>query len=214
MSSVAQKRRVITGIAVVSLAVIVANGCRGSGEEPPSLATIVLSAEVGELKIEHGPRARGKAPEDWVEIELEGRIFRPTLRAGVLERDVVSWQTPADAAVSEFSALKMDDVQWILDNVVEEEQLELGEYLVDEDGRAGVRRFYSQVSTLNLWAELYYADIYALVVYSHDDSPERYLSAYRKTDGGWKNTQELENNEILAVVEAAFRAGEVAEKRP
>jgi len=155
------------------------------------------------------------ASADTVEITLEGYLYDPPLVRGPVDRDTASWDTPVDTVVSEFSALRSDDIQWILSNAVFEDRKDLGAQLLDDVARTASVEFFSRIKELRVWGQAFYRknypgdvhDDFAFIVFSYDDSPERNVDTYKHTSEGWKTTGELDEDATAEIVRAAVASG-------
>lgn len=154
---------------------------------------------------------QGKAPDEIVEIVLPGRVYDPPLKVGlVATRDDADRRTPEDASASDFSAMRAGDSAWLRENYVAEEYPQIRALVDDPNIRRMNQGVFKRYGVKTIVARCVYKDV-ALVFARYDDAkPGGMVEVYTKVRDDWKRTNALARDETVAVLQSAFRNGDVA----
>lgn len=170
---------------------------------------LVFRAAAADLWIQPNRWSKGKKPADMIEVVLAGELYEPPLKIGVVERSKAGRSTPEKAAESNFSALKANDDEWILENFVPEEQAQVKEFLDDPDARRRSAALLERQQNELLFGRCTFQDHILLMIGVNQDRRASLVATYKKTARGWKRTNALANDETFDVLFAAVRAGQV-----
>ena len=182
------------------------------GAVRPALAgEVVFQAQVRNLGYQKPHLDKGKEFEDTVELVLPGELFEPPRELGTISRDQADLNTPEGAVLSDFSAWKADDADWIQANFAAGEQAALVQFLADPEIRAGSKAGFATLDSVFLWGVVRHeAFALALITYGQVDDRSRGMTATLvQEDGAWKRTNVLSGDETLDFVWSAFRVGEM-----
>ena len=195
----------------ISVAVLAVLGCaEPPADIPPSSLRFV--AAVSDLGLQTSRLAEGKVLEDSIELTLEGELFAQPVMASPIRRELADRSTPVDASISDFSAFKADDGEWILENFAVEERPNIESLLQDDEVRARNRAAFGQAETKWIYGRARYVTdrVYELLFINYTTDPARGLvEAYVQEDEEWRRTNTLGADEQFDVVFAAYRTGGV-----
>lgn len=154
---------------------------------------------------------QGKAPDEIVEIVLPGRVYDPPLKVGlVTTRYDADRRTPEAASASDFSAMRAGDSGWLRENYVAEEYPQIMALVDDPNIRRMNQGVFMRYGVKTIVARCVYKD-FALVFVRYDDAkPGGMVEVYKKVRDDWKRTNALAKDETVAVLQSAFRNGDVA----
>ena len=155
---------------------------------------------------------QGKAPDEIVEIVLPGRVYDPPLKVGlVTTRYDADRRTPEDASASDFSAMRAGDSGWLRENYVAEEYPQIKALVDDPNIRRMNQGVFMRYGVKTIVARCVYKDV-TLVFARYDDAkPGGMVEVYKKVRDDWKRTNALAKDETVAVLQRAFRNGDVVQ---
>jgi hypothetical protein len=155
---------------------------------------------------------QGKAPDEIVEVVLPGRVYDPPLKVGlVTTRYDADRRTPEDASASDFSAMRAGDSGWLRENYVAEEYPQIKALVDDPNLRRMNQGVFKRYGAKTIVARCIYKDV-VLVFARYDGVKERgMVEVYQKVGRDWKRTNALAKDETVAVLQNAFRNGDVVQ---
>jgi hypothetical protein len=211
-----------TAIAIGLLLIAGLEGCqpgqytskrRAPGYQPPtqSQRAVVFRAKVSTLPT--GTLTEGKAPDDVIEVVLPGRVYaRPLKAEPVAGRADADRRTPEKASASDLSAMRAGDPGWIRETYLEGDYPQIKGFVEDANLRKMNQRIFRGYQQKTLVARCTYKG-YVLVFVQYDDLKEKgMVEAYQKVESDWKRTTALADDETVAVLQSAFRTGELVER--
>jgi hypothetical protein len=211
-----------TAIAIGLLLIAGLEGCqpgqytskrRAPGYQPPtqSQRAVVFRAKVSTLPT--GTLTEGKAPDDVIEVVLPGRVYaRPLKVEPVAGRADADRRTPEKASASDLSAMRAGDPGWIRETYLEGDYPQIKGFVEDANLRKMNQRIFRGYQQKTLVARCTYKG-YVLVFVQYDDLKEKgMVEAYQKVESDWKRTTALADDETVAVLQSAFRMGELVER--
>ena len=173
-------------------------------------ATVVFRAKASALPV-GAQVVQGKAPDEIVEIVLPGQVYDPPFKVAVVTtRYDADRRTPENASASDFSAMRAGDSGWLRENYVAEEYPQIKALVDDPNLRRMNQGVFMGYGLKTIVARCVYKDV-ALVFARYDDVKERgMVEVYQKVGRDWKRTNALAKDETVAVLQSAFRNGDVA----
>ena len=196
------------------------NGC--ASQEPasgsdatgmaPSLgkSELLFRVQVSDTGLQAQWLAEGNELTDFMEAKLPCELHDPPLRFGPIEQADAKRDTPVDAAVSDFSAFKADEDQWILENFSPEQRPDVESLLNRPDIRRRNKKIFDSRDYVYITGEAEYEGYALVFVQGEKGEPVRPL-AFKKISGGtaWLRTNELSDDGIFDIVFSALSNGEV-----
>lgn len=172
----------------------------GAGKE------IVFRVQVSKAGLQSSSLLQGKQPNEWVEIRLSGELFNPPLEILPIERSAASWETPLEAAKSDFSAFKADDRDWILENFAGEDRESVESFLNDAAMRERNWKTFEgkEFREIKGFCE---HNGYVIVMARENGDPLFSPLTFKKSAEGWKRTNELSADEVFDIVFSALMNG-------
>jgi hypothetical protein len=154
---------------------------------------------------------QGRAPDEIVEIVLPGRVYDPPLKVGlVTTRYDADRRTPEDASASDFSAMRAGDSGWLRENYVAEEYPQIRALVDDPNIRRMNQGVFMRYGVKTIVARCVYKDVVLVFARYDDAKPGGMVEVYTKVRDDWKRTNALAKDETVAVLQSAFRNGDVA----
>jgi hypothetical protein len=154
---------------------------------------------------------QGRAPDEIVEIVLPGRVYDPPLKVGlVTTRYDADRRTPEDASASDFSAMRAGDSGWLRENYVAEEYPQIKALVDDPNIRRMNQGVFMRYGVKTIVARCVYKDVVLVFARYDDAKPGGMVEVYTKVRDDWKRTNALAKDETVAVLQSAFRNGDVA----
>lgn len=203
-------RAVIGVIWVIS--VFSGAGCQ-QGTQSKGDTELVFRTKVSDLLIQPSAFTEGKTPDDLVEVALPGRFYDPPLQGEIIQRSSVDRSTPEKSSVSDFSAFKADDAQWILENFADEDHLQIKGLLDNHDARRRNKAVFDRYETQKIFGRCEYKN-YVLLLTGHDDAQEaKAIETYVKVHESWKRTNALSADETFDVIFSAVFSGEIVQRK-
>ena len=211
----------------VALLLFVALGCRFLEKSPapsPSAATssqaparppqsatkLLFRVKVSDVGLQNSSLVQGKGPADFVEVTLSGELYDPPRRFQSVKREQAKWDTPLDAAASDFSAFKADEDAWILENFVSQERDQVREFLSNARMREQNRKSFEGAEYREVTGQAQHQG-YVLVFARESGETRSSPLTFQQTAGGWKRTNALSGDEVFDIVfTALLRGGEVS----
>ena len=209
----------------VALLLLVTLGCQSQEKSPapsPSAATsshapagppqsatkLLFRVKVSDVGLQSSSLVQGKSPSDFVGVTLPGELYDPPRRFQAVKREQAKWDTPLDAAVSDFSAFKADEGAWILENFVSQERDQVGKFLNNARMREKNRKAFEGAEHREITGQAQHQD-YVLVFARESGKTRSSPLTFMQTAGGWKRTNALSADEVFDIVfTALFSAGE------
>ncbi len=196
------------------------NGC--ASQEPASnsdtsgtapsqgKSELLFRVQVSDAGLQARWLAEGNDLTDFVEARLPGELHDHPLRFGPIEHADAKRDTPVDAAVSDFSAFKADEAQWILENFSPEQRPDIESMLNRPDMRRRNKEIFDSQDALYVTGEASY-ESYALVFVQAEPGATVRPLTFKKISGGsaWLRTNELSDDGIFDIVFSALSNGEV-----
>lgn len=206
----AGKRLPILGLTL--LLGLIASGCSGQGGGPASgqdqpLGTLTFRAGVASLGLASNSLTDGKSIDDFVEVELPGLLYDSLLEVKPITKENADRSTPVATATSDYSAIRADDTDWILENFIEEDHLGIMGILSDEMQRDVYRKVFAGLENMQVWGEARLEGATLLLLRYNNETRGGAVLTLVETPDGWKRTNRLELNETFDVVVAALRSG-------
>jgi|GEM_PF-1177118 hypothetical protein len=152
-----------------------------------------------------------KQPADFVEVKLPGVLYDPPKKITAISRQAANWDTPFNADEADFSALKTDDYDWIINDFALTDQAATRLILDKNISRERQAQFYGQVNERDVIGWVEYKNY--IIMLDRDLGSKNSLSlphVYKKTDSGWKRTNDLSSDEISDVITSTmYNNGEI-----
>ena len=196
------------------------NGC--ASQEPASnsdaagtapsqgRSELLFRVQVSDAGLQAQWLAEGNELTDFVEARLPGELHDPPLRFGPIEHADAKRDTPVDAAVSDFSAFKADEAQWILENFSPEQRPDIESMLNRPDMRRRNKEIFDSRDYLYVTGVAEYEGYALVFVQGEEGAPVRPLTFKKSSDGeAWLRTNELSDDGIFDIVFSALSNGEV-----
>jgi len=201
-------RRLRVGALIAALVVALLPRASALGQDAGRLR---FRARVSELLLQTSSYAKSKGPGDCVEVELPGRLNRPPVSVGLIERSVADWSTPERALESVRSANTAGDRGWILENFIAEERKDLASLVDDPGVLARSQDHFKSIQTMEITGS---AELRGYtVLLARETLTERRVrivaATFVKTASGWRQTNALSSDDAFDVVWAALRADKV-----
>ena len=172
----------------------------GAGKE------IVFRVQVSKVVLQSSSLVQGKKPTDWVEVRLSGELFNPPLKILPIERSAASWETPLEAAKSDFSAFKADDKDWILENFSLEDRESVESFLNNAAMRERNRKIFEAKEFREIKGSCEHNG-YVIVMARGNGQPRFAPLTFKKSVERWKRTNELSADEVCDIVFSALMNG-------
>ena len=164
---------------------------------------ILFRVKVSDMGIQTGPLAQGKSPDDYVEVSLPGEMYNPPKKIGVIGRSQAKWDTPLDAAQSDFSAFKTDEDEWILVNFLLEDREQIREFLENPAVRERNKAAFADKDSREVHGKVEYQG-YTILFIRESGGTNTMPMTFKNSPEGWKRTNALSADETLDVVFAVL----------
>ncbi len=164
---------------------------------------ILFRVKVSDMGIQTGSLARGKSPDDYVEVKLPGELYNPPKQVSAIGKSQAKWDTPLDTAQSDFSATKADDDEWILENFLPEDREEIREFLGNPAIRERNKTAFEEKDSREVLGKVEYQDYTLLFIRESRDTNTMPMT-FKNSPEGWKRTNALSADETLDVVFAGL----------
>ena len=170
---------------------------------------ISFRVKVANLGLQNNSLVHGKQPTDVVEVRLPGKLYDSSKQFAPLNKQVANRNTPIDAAVSDFSAFKADDNNWILENFVTDEQDSVRSFLDDKQAHDQNRKIFEGRTERTITGEVTYNGY--VIVFVRDTAQTHPVPVtFTETPRGWKRTNSLSKDETFDIVfSALYNGGEI-----
>ena len=155
-----------------------------------------------------------KKPDEFVEVSLQGILYTPGKKIKMVEKKDVDRSTIENAVASVFSANKSGKLNWIVDNFVDSDQEAVRALFKDKKILEGSQNDSQKIISLHLLGQADYKDsVFVFLEQEYIDGRVIKESIpLKKTDKGWKVTNEFNTDKTYDIVFAAFSSGEVSLK--
>ncbi len=154
-----------------------------------------------------------KKLDEFVEITLPGKLYNSQKKIKSVEKKDVDRSTIEGAITSVFSANKSGDLEWIVENFIDKDE-ETIRSIFTENNLEKNKATAEKITTTYISGEVNYKD--SVIVFIEQDYSDRGKMkeslALKKTDKGWKVTNEFSSDKTFDIVFAAVSTGEVSLK--
>ncbi len=177
----------------------------------PHQDRLAFQVKVSDLRRPANALAKGKGPDDLVEVTLPGQLRRPPVPLPLVSRRDADWSTPERAAASVVSASLAGDVSWIAENFVRAEREKIRERLSDPAIASQTFAFFRNMGKVEMtgWAEVQVYRVIFLIGQDEDGDATVATVTLSKTDAGWRQTNALAEDDTFEVVWTALHTGGV-----
>ncbi len=155
-----------------------------------------------------------KKLNEFAEITLPGKLYNPSKRILTIEKKEVNRNTIEGAVASVFSANKSGDLDWIVDNFIDKDKEKIKSIFKDKKILDQSQKDTEKIISTYIYGQADYKG--SVLVFIEQDYIERgkikESLALKKTEKGWKVTNEFVDDKTFDVVFAAVSAGEVSLK--
>jgi hypothetical protein len=177
----------------------------------PHQDRLTFEAKVSDLRHPGNSLAKGKRPDDIVEVTLPGELRRPSTRLPVVSRSDADWSTPERAAASSVSAHLAGNVSWIAENYVPAEREEVRKQFSDLVVAERTRDYYRSMGQVEMtgWAEIRGFTVVLLLGRDEDGDATFASVTLSNTGSGWRETNALAEDDTYEVLWTALHTGGV-----
>ena len=177
-------------------------------EPPPGNGEMLFRVQVSDTGLQSHWLAEGNELTDFVEVRLPGKLYDPPLRFDVIQDSDANRGTPIEAAVSDFSAFKADDDEWILANFIPEEREAILSLLNNPVARERNKNAFEGRDYLYVTGEAEYQEYALVFTRDAEDLPVRPLVFKKGSDrSNWLRTNELSADTVYDIVFSALGTG-------
>ena len=206
----------LTG-AVLIVAVFALSSCQPAEESPEGAVSfkgkLLFEAQIQDLELRSGSHTEGKSPEDVIGAETHGRLLRTPRTTQETTKSEADRSTPVAAAISDYSAFRANDADWILENFSDDNRNEVLGLLASDDARKRTFLIFSYLNSFEIWGEAEWQGYRLVMARYNGDQEGGVVLTFRETPDGWKRTNALREDETFDVIISAFRTGTVEAKR-
>ncbi len=153
--------------------------------------------------------------DEFAEVVLPGKLYSPSKGISEIEKNAIKRDTVENAVASVFSANKSADLDWIADNFVDKDKEKIRAVFKDKKILDESRADAEKIMRTHIYGEAQYKG--AVIVFIEQDYADKGkikgTLALRKTDKGWKVTNEFSDDKTFDIVFAAVSSGEVSIKQ-
>ncbi len=204
------------GVIVVAT-VISLSGCQpaaeSQGPDAGFTGRLVFQTQIQNLELRSGSHVEGKSPEDAIGAETPGRLLRTPRTIEETTKAAANRGTPVAAAISDYSAFRAGDGDWILENYSDDNRSEVLGLLASEVARERTFLIFSYLKTLEIWGEAEWQGYRLVLARYNGEKKGGTVLTFRETPDGWKRTNALREDETFDVIISAFRTGTVEPTR-
>ena len=155
-----------------------------------------------------------KKPTESIEITLPGELYNPPKEILMVEKKEVNRSTIENTVASVFSANKSGDLNWISDNFMDNDKEKIKKLFKDKKIMEDSKSDAQKIISVSITGQADYKDSVLVFI------EESYLNgkkvkesiACKKTEKGWKVTNEFSDDKTFDIVFAALSSGEVSIK--
>lgn len=195
---------------ILSLTLVIgflSSGCLNvGGSTAANNEQVVFRVKVSNVGLQNSSLIKGKQPTDWVEIRLPGHLYDPPKRFSPVSKQAANWNTPVDAAVADFSAFKVDDKDWIVEDFVPAEKASIVGLLNDKSAREKNKALFGGRTERFVTGEADYRE-YSIVFVRDSGEAHPVPLVFKKTPRGYKRTNALSHDETFDIVFSALCNG-------
>ncbi|HYL38958.1 MAG TPA: hypothetical protein VEV17_23785 [Bryobacteraceae bacterium] len=175
------------------------------------LDSLTFQAQVANLHRRNNSFAKNKAPTDFVEVTLPGRLMQPPIAVNTVERSQADWSTPERAAGSILSANMAGDVPWIIESYVPAERDAARRQLSDSMAAQRNLDYFRNLGQVDIFCRTEVRGFAVLLLRGVDpDGDVTFLTmVLAKTGSGWRQTNSLADDDTFDLVQTAARTGGV-----
>ncbi len=190
------------------LAIGAAIASTGCGSKANRLS---FQVKVADLRKRENLLAKGKRPDDLINITLPGKLLSPPAPVQPVERSQADWSTPERAAASIVSASTAGDVSWIVENFVPGERDRVGRQFSNPEVVKRTQAYYRGLGKVVITGQTDVHGVTLVFLLGQDADGDATLVAapVTKTPSGWRQTGALANDDTYDVVWTALHTGDV-----
>lgn len=170
---------------------------------------LIFRVKVGDLLLQNSSLASGKAPAEFVELTLPGKLYAPPIQIAPIPKSIAKWDTPIAAATADFSADKADDDKWIAENFAPGDRAEVRQMLDDKEIRQRNSSIFRNQNVRYIAGEAKYKNYTLLFVRDGSISAAPKVMTLEKAAEGYRRTNALSKDSTFDVVWSSLRSGEV-----
>ena len=172
---------------------------------------LTFQAKVSDLRKQSNALAKGKRPDETIELTLRGALPKTPASVNLIQRSAADFGTPESATTAILSASTAGDVSWIVDSFVRAERDETVKQLADPAVRERTRSYYSSLGKVELFgcAEVREFRVMFLRGMDADGDASLLTVTLSKTPSGWKQTNALSGDDTFDVIWTALHTGGV-----
>lgn len=174
---------------------------------------IIFRIRKSQLWFKHD-ELKDKKDNDIIEVSLNGELYRVSVPVKEVTRKDIDLSTPEGLVASYFSASKEGDINWILENFVNEEKDKIQSLFSDrktlKESKKGAKSIKQELIT----GKVEYKDYVILFIEQESETRQKVTEAVacKKTKDGWRLTNELSQDKTFDIVFAALSNGRVFEE--
>lgn len=209
-----QIRRMSRAGVLVVATMMSLSGCRPAAELQDTGFTgkLVFQTQVQNLELRSGSHIEGKSPEDLIGAELPGRMFDLPRSTEETTKASADRSSPFSAAISDYSAFRAGDGDWILENYSDDNRNEVLGLLASDGARKQTFLIFTYLKSFEIWGEAEWQGFRLVLARYNGEKRGGVVLTFRETPDGWKRTNALREDETFDVIMSAFRVGEVTAK--
>lgn len=169
----------------------------GSNGERPE---VVFQAKVANLGLTQSSFAQGKKPDETVQVVLPGQLYNPPKSITTVNKNQATRESPEEALVTDISAMRSADVDWILSNWHPSERQELKKFLTQEEIWKRNTDWLMENPKLQISGSVNYKGM-TLILLEND----HLVFTFKQENGQWFRTNSLSGDEGFDLVFAAWK---------
>ncbi len=172
---------------------------------------IKFLTKVSSLWVKDSLLTAGKKPNDFVEITLPGELYEPHIVLSEVVKTEVNRKTIQGAVESAFSANKHADIDWIVQNFIQEEQKRARFFFKDKNILEDSKRDANEIVGKYITGKLSYKGDEIVFVEQDYGNGKKIIEAItlKKEKEEYKITNSLTEDEVYDLIFAAISTGTV-----
>ena len=153
-----------------------------------------------------------KDTDEFVKITLPGKLYNPPKEIRNIEKKDVDRSTLENTVASVFSANKSGDLDWISANFVDKDKEKIKALFENKKILEDSKLDAEKIISLRLIGQADYKDSVLVFVEQHyiDRRKMKEALVCKKTEKGWKVTNEFASDKTFDIVFAALSSGDVS----
>jgi hypothetical protein len=170
---------------------------------------LLFRVQIGDRGMKTDAISKGKTLTDYSEVTLPGALMKPPLKLAPVAKQNAKFDTPVNAAASDFSAEKSDDADWIVSMFAAADRAGVKSTLADRAMRERNRGIFAHKDARYVRGQATYKNYVLLFIVDGnlDNAPN--VLAFVKTPDGFRRTNALSADDTFDIVWSALRLGEV-----